>query len=177
MWLILNKFWNEERDNIVEDYYNKFGKNAVKELKKVFTDKSEINLRQKITKMIRSGILKKHKNDMYRCRKIIPDEAKSFIENHIGKFTHKQFREMTGVSLTSVHNIITRYNKKHKNELLKTKYNKFKEKMNLMKYQPKDLEDVEDYEIEFICKELNISEEDFYNFRYKFINGNYSKGE
>lgn len=172
-----NYFWTEERNNIVITYYNKFGKNAVKELKKVFTDKSEVNLRQKITSMIRSGILKKNKNDLYRYRKTIPEETKSFIENHIGKYTRKQFKDMTGLSVTSIRNIITRYKMKHRDEILKTKYDKFKEKMYLMKYQPMDLEDIESYEIEFICKELNISEEEFYNFRYKFINGNYSKGE
>lgn len=44
-----------------------------------------------------------------------------------------------------------------------------------MKYQSYDMNDIEDYEIEFVCNGLGITEEEFNNYRYKFGNGSYKK--
>lgn len=168
-------YWTEEDNNIVKNYYNKFGKNAVKELKKIFPNKSEINLRQKITNMIRNGLLNQHKNDVYKNKKKILGKEKEFILNNVGKITYKQMSETTNISLSSIQKFVANYKKEHREEFLNTKYDEFKEKMRLMKYQSNDMKYIATYEIEFICNDLGISEKEFDDFRYKFGNGSYKR--
>ena len=169
------KFWTEEKDNIIKDYYNRIGKGAEKELKKIFPNQTELNLRYRITTMIKKGLLKKHKNDKYRNVKKIFEKEKEFIIEHIGKLTIKQMSEAIGVSFSGIQKFIVKYKEEHKEEFEDEKYLKFKEKMRLMKYQSCDMNDLEDYEIELVCNDIGITEDEFDNFRYKFGKGSYKR--
>ena len=170
------KYWTEEEDNIVKDCYNRIGRGAEKELKKIFPDKTEATLRCRITTMIKKGLLKKHKNDVYRNIRKIFKREKEFIIEHIGKLTIKQMSEATGISYSGIRKFIVKYKEEHKEEFEDEKYLKFKEKMRLMKYQPEDMNGLEDYEVEFVCNDLGITKEEFDDFRYKFGKGSYKKG-
>lgn len=166
-------FWTNDKLKILEDYYNRFGLGAEKHLKEdYFKDFKEQKIRNKITELIRKGRLKKHKNDVYKYKTKLNESKKDFILKNVEKLGYGKVAEKIELSKVTVYRFYSDYRKRNSVNKVKVKdviYEKFKEKLQTMLYMPKDLKNLKDYEVEFLLKEIGITEDVFEKYKKKYI--------
>lgn len=166
-------FWTKDKLKILEDYYNKFGLGAEKHLKEdYFKDFKEQKIRDKITELIRKGRIEKHKNDIYKYKNSLNDSKKDFILKNVERLGYDRVAEEIGLSRATVYRFYSSYRKINPVKKVKTKdvlYEKFKEKLQTMLYMPKDLKNLQKYEVEFLLEEIGITENVFEKYKKKYI--------
>lgn len=166
-------FWTEDKLKILEDYYIKFGLGAENHLKEEhFKELKEQKIRNKITELIRKGRLEKHKNDVYKYKNSLDENKKEFILKNVEKLGYSKVAKEIGLSNSTVYRFYSEYRKRNPTKKIKVKdviYEKFKEKLQTMLYMPKDLKNLKDYEVEFLLKEMDITEDVFEKYKKKYI--------
>ena len=166
-------FWTKDKLKILEDYYNRFGLGAEKHLEEdYFKDLKEKQIRDKITELIRKGRLKKHKNDVYKYKKLLNESKKEFILKNIEKLGYDNVAKEIGLSKATVYRFYNDYRKRNSVNKVKVKdviYEKFKEKLQTMLYMPKNLKNLQDYEVEFLLEEMNITKDVFDRYKKQYI--------
>lgn len=164
-------FWTNDKLKILEDYYNRFGLGAEKHLEEdYFKDLKEKQIRDKITELIRKGRLKKHKNDVYKYKTKLNESKKDFILKNVEKLGYGKVAEKIGLSKITVYRFYSEYRKRNSvKEVKDTVYEKFKEKLQTMLYMPKNLKNLQDYEVEFLLEEMNITKDVFDRYKKQYI--------
>lgn len=164
-------FWTDDKLKILEDYYNRFGLGAEKHLKEdYFKYFKEQKIRNKITELIRKGRLKKHKNDVYKYKTKLNESKKDFILKNVEKLGYGKVAEKIGLSKATVYRFYSEYRKRNPvKEVKDVVYEKFKEKLQTMLYMPKHLKYLQEYEVEFLLKEMDITKDVFDRYKKQYI--------
>lgn len=147
--------WTEEEIEELIDVYKDFGYKSYRFFKRHTVNSTK----DMVNKLIEQGKLERHKTITYKIRRWTKEE-KEYIKNNLHKSSLQISKEL-GRSNGST----SKFVKKYKDEIRNEKYGSDKDYLNFksfvdrLGYTRTLLEELEEYEIEFFCYELKITED------------------